>query len=50
MVAGGFLRERRLVLERLRRAGAMIIDSTPEQFSVALINKYLDIKRRELLR
>lgn len=50
VVAGGFLRERRLVLERLRRAGAMIIDATPEQFSIALINKYLDIKRRELLR
>jgi uncharacterized protein (DUF58 family) len=50
VVAGGFLRERRLVLERLRRAGAMIIDATPEQFSMALINKYLDIKRRELLR
>lgn len=50
VVAGGFARERRLVLERLRRAGAMIIDTTPEHFSLALINRYLDIKRRELLR
>ncbi len=50
VVAGGFARERRLVLERLRRAGAMIIDSTPEHFSMALLNRYLDIKRRELLR
>lgn len=50
VVAGGFLRERRLVLERLRRAGALIIDATPEQFSIALINRYLDVKRRELLR
>ncbi len=50
VVAGGFLRERRLVLERLRRAGALVIDSSPEHFSMALINRYLDIKRRELLR
>jgi uncharacterized protein (DUF58 family) len=50
VVAGGFARERRLVLERLRRAGAMVIDSTPEHFSMALLNRYLDIKRRELLR
>ena len=50
VVAGGFGRERRLVLERLRRAGAMVIDTTPEHFSLAVINRYLDIKRRELLR
>jgi uncharacterized protein (DUF58 family) len=50
VVAGGFARERRLVLERLRRAGAMVIDTTPEHFSMALLNRYLDIKRRELLR
>ena len=50
VVAGGFARERRLVLERLRRAGAMVIDTTPEHFSLAVINRYLDIKRRELLR
>ncbi len=50
VVAGDFARERRLVLERLRRAGAMVIDSTPEHFSMALLNRSLDIKRRELLR
>ena len=37
-----------MVLERLKRAGAHCIDTAPEQFSMALVNRYLDIKRREL--
>jgi uncharacterized protein (DUF58 family) len=48
VVAGDFGRERTIVLERLRRAGAHCIDTTPDQFSMALVNRYLDIKRREL--
>ncbi len=48
VVAGDFVRERQVVIERLRRAGAHCIDSTPEGFSMALVNRYLDIKRREL--
>jgi len=37
------------VIERLRRLGAHCIDSAPEGFSMALVNRYLDIKRRELV-
>jgi uncharacterized protein (DUF58 family) len=48
VVAGDFGRERSIVLERLKRAGAHCIDTTPDQFSMALVNRYLDIKRREL--
>lgn len=48
VVAGDFARERNVVLERLRRAGAHCIDAAPAQFSMALVNRYLDIKRREL--
>lgn len=48
VVAGDFARERHVVLERLRRAGAHCIDSAPAAFSMALVNRYLDIKRREL--
>nr|MBA3821300.1 DUF58 domain-containing protein [Deltaproteobacteria bacterium] len=48
VVAGDFVRERQVVLERLRRVGAHCIDVAPDQFSMALVNRYLDIKRREL--
>lgn len=48
VVAGDFARERHVVLERLRRAGAHCIDTPPERFSMALVNRYLEIKRREL--
>mgnify|MGYP000514678361 CR=1 FL=1 len=48
VVAGDFARERHLVLERLRRVGAHCVDATPERFSMALVNRYLELKRREL--
>jgi uncharacterized protein (DUF58 family) len=48
VVAGDFTRERGVVLERLRRVGAHCIDASPSGFSMALVNRYLDIKRREL--
>lgn len=48
VVASDFIRERNLVLERLRQAGCHCIDTTPDQFSMAIINRYLDVKRREL--
>jgi uncharacterized protein (DUF58 family) len=48
VVAGDFARERQIVIERLKRVGAHCIDATPETFSMALVNRYLDIKRREL--
>ena len=48
VVAGDFARERNIVLERLRRAGAHCIDASPGEFSMALVNRYIEIKRREL--
>jgi uncharacterized protein (DUF58 family) len=49
VVAEDFVRERQVVIERLRRAGVHCIDATPAQFSVQLLNRYLEIKRRELI-
>ena len=48
VVATDFARERDVVLERLRRAGAFCIDAAPQDFSMALVNRYIEIKRREL--
>jgi uncharacterized protein (DUF58 family) len=48
VVANDFIRERQVVLERLRNAGCHCIDTTPEKFSMSIINRYLDMKRREL--
>jgi uncharacterized protein (DUF58 family) len=49
VVADDFARERQVVIERLKRAGVHCIDASPETFSVQLLNRYLDIKRRELI-
>jgi uncharacterized protein (DUF58 family) len=48
VVANDFIRERSVVLERLRHAGCHCIDTTPDKFSMAIINRYLEMKRREL--
>ncbi len=48
VVAGDFVRERTIVLERLRRAGAHCLDAPADRFTMALLNRYLDIKRKEL--
>jgi uncharacterized protein (DUF58 family) len=48
VVASDFVRERGIVLERLKRVGAHCIDATPTEFSMALVNRYLELKRREL--
>jgi uncharacterized protein (DUF58 family) len=48
VVASDFTRERTLVLDRLRAIGAHCIDTTPREFSMAIVNRYLEIKRREL--
>jgi uncharacterized protein (DUF58 family) len=47
VVAGGLLRDRDVVLRRLRRLGIYPIDATPAQVTPRLLNTYLDIKRRE---
>ena len=47
VVAGGLLRDREVVLRRLRRLGIYPIDASPAQVTPRLIDAYLDIKRRE---
>jgi uncharacterized protein (DUF58 family) len=47
VVAGGLLRDREVVLRRLRRLGVLPIDAEPAAVTSRLINTYLDIKRRE---
>ena len=43
--ASRYLRARAIAQERLRRSGALVVDATPQQLPVALINQYLQIKR-----
>jgi uncharacterized protein (DUF58 family) len=49
VTAAALLRDRRLVIARLERMGAQIIVSPYDQLGAALVNAYLDIKRRALL-
>jgi uncharacterized protein (DUF58 family) len=47
IVAGDLLRERERVLSRLEHLGALCIDVPPERITGRILNRYLDIKRRE---
>jgi uncharacterized protein (DUF58 family) len=49
VVASDLVRERERVLARLRRMGVLCIDAAPGQLSSRLVNRYLDVKRRELI-
>ena len=49
VVADSLLRERELVLTRLKKQGVFCIDAAPEEIGVQLLNRYLDIRRRELI-
>jgi uncharacterized protein (DUF58 family) len=49
VVASDFVRERERVLARLRRLGVACVDAAPGAVSARLVNRYLDIKRRELV-
>ena len=49
VAAATLLRERELVLTRLRRAGAQIVDAPVASVGPRLLNAYLDLKRRDLL-
>ena len=49
VVADGFVRERAVVFERLRRLGVHCLDVPAERIGMALINRYLLIKQRELI-
>lgn len=47
VVAGALVRDRRVVLTRLRQAGIWVVDAEPGRVTPALLNAYLEIKRRE---
>jgi uncharacterized protein (DUF58 family) len=47
VVAADILQEREKVLRGLRRFGIQTIDALPHEISPELLNRYLDIKRRE---
>ena len=49
VVADGLLRERDLVIAKLQRMGALIVDAPASRIGAGLINQYLRIKRRNLL-
>jgi uncharacterized protein (DUF58 family) len=49
VTASTLLRERELVISRLRRTGAQIVDAPVGAVGPRLLNAYLDLKRRDLL-
>ena len=49
VVASDLARERERVVARLRRLGVQCVDAPPRAVSTRLVNRYLDIKRRELV-
>jgi uncharacterized protein (DUF58 family) len=49
VLAADFLRERRVVLEKLERLGIQCIDVPAGQLTTALLNRYLLIKQRGLI-
>jgi uncharacterized protein (DUF58 family) len=49
VVAASLLREREVVITRLRRMGVEIVEAPADQVGPALLASYLDLKRRDLL-
>jgi uncharacterized protein (DUF58 family) len=49
VIAAGLLRQREVVVSRLQRAGARLVDARAEDLGITLLNAYLDVKRRELI-
>ncbi len=49
VVAADLLRDREVVLRRLQRAGAHVIDEVPSRVTTATLDRYLHIHRRELV-
>lgn len=49
VVAESLLKDRELVMTRLRNHGVFCIDARPKQIGVELVNRYLQVKRRELI-
>jgi uncharacterized protein (DUF58 family) len=49
VVASDLVRERERVLARLRRMGVACVDAAPGGISARLVNRYLEVKQRELI-
>ena len=49
VIADDFIRERMIVFERLRRLGVHCLEAPVERIGVDLVNRYLLIKRKELI-
>lgn len=49
VMAAALLRQRRLVVSRLRHLGVHVVEATPDQAGPAVVNRYLDFKRRRML-
>ena len=47
--AASLLREREVVVNRLRRLGVQIVEAPAGRIGPALLSRYLDLKRRDLL-
>lgn len=48
-VALEILSERRRILESLQKRGSLVLDSLPEELSMNVVNRYLELKARQLL-
>lgn len=48
-VAAGLMRERTVLLEELRRSGVEVLDSRADQVAPRAIERYLELKRRNML-
>ncbi|AMV38238.1 DUF58 domain-containing protein [Planctomyces sp. SH-PL62] len=48
-VAAGLMQERTVLLEELRRSGVEVLDSRADQVASRAIERYLDLKRRNML-
>ena len=48
-VAGQLLLEQQSIINRLQQRGVLILDATPENISVAAINRYLELKGKNLI-
>jgi len=49
VVASGIRMERERVFESLKRRGIHVVDALPDHVTAELLNRYLEIKRRELV-
>jgi len=49
VIAARLLKQREVVIERLRRLGAQIVEAPPSALGPALVDRYFAVKRRELI-